>query len=1581
MAEFKLGRLRFVWQGTWLTSHAYVKDDIVKYGGRTYVCLIGHTSSAFYTDLNAATPKWTVMSDGVSWAGTWATSTVYKENDIIKFGAKDYICTAGHTSSATANIGFYADSANWTLLTDGTTWVGTWAISTFYKIGDIIKFGGKDYICTVGHTSSATANSGFYADSANWTLFTDGQQFIGAWETSTFYKLGDIVTYGANGYICKLGHTSSSVLAGGFYSDLSTNWNPLITGQTWKGTWTISTYYKINDIVKFGAKEYICTTGHTSSATANSGFYLNSANWSLLVDGVSWSGIWAATTYYKIGDIVTYGGTTYICQTGHTSAAALETNQANWNVLVNGISFIGLWSSASVAYKVNDVVKYGADLWICNTSHTSSSTFNTTNFSIFVQGLEYVNSWNSTTSYIIGDIVTYGGYTYSSLTTNNINTNPASTPASWAPITTGFKMMGDWSSATAYLVGHVIRYGAYTYVAILDNTNAAPPSNVSSWTLLSTGLMTKGTWTSGTAYKLGDVVSYVSTSYSCILSHTAAAGNNPVADITGTYWTLLAQGSANSFNTTTGDLTYRAGSGSDTRLPIGSDGQVLRVMNGLPTWDAFGTIDNVFYVSTNGTDAPDFGPTLDKPLRTIKYACNLVTNGVYNPNARFLLTANKSWMVAEMYYWMLYQKANNNSPFTTSSVFDATKTQRDAKYIVDAMIYDISRGGNSQAVAIALSYFAPGSTNTFVNSTVTAEIAYIKAAITKLLGLTSNAIGNSAPAQSYQTLMSAPSPVSQTINLSYTAESGVSTTLTTLFGIITTALNAVSTVSIPLPNQGETATIFVKNGTYTEILPISVPPNVALVGDELRGTIVEAAAGYLTSNMFYVRGGSGIRNMTLTGLTGTLGTANSYGTKRPTAGAFVSLDPGLGPDDTSVWIVSRSPYIQNVTTIGTMCVGLKIDGSLHNGGNKSIVANDFTQVINDGIGVWCTGTNSRTELVSVFTYYNYIGYLSESGGKIRATNGNNSYGTLGSVSETYDSTETPITGTVTNRAQQATITNVLTDSNNILWLEYSNAGQNYTTATYAISGTGFNASVSSPNIFNNAVAEVRITSGGNGYIRAVNSAQIGDATTITLSAADTASSSQYISMRIMLTAGKGTGQYGYVQAFNAGTKVATIYKESTGTAGWDVAVSGTAVQTVLDSTTAYSIEPRITFTGTGGSGTLARAVVSGSAISAIRIINPGSGYTGTITMNIIDPNASSAGTYTVRKQNGVLGQPTWGNRGTSYTSALATVTGNGVAEFLQTGYYLTIEALTDLPSPGSSIAIAGNSNFYAVVLVFSQSGTVGNYTATLQINPSLSVALAPDQGTAVTIRAQYSQVRLTGHDFLAIGTGNVVSTNYPNTPLVQPTAVAQVTQNGGGRVFYTCTDQDGNFNVGNLFTVQQATGIATLNASNFNLSGLYSLQLSGSGATISQFSTDGTFTANSDALLPTQRAIKTYIASQLGAGGANLAVTSLTAGNIFESGNVITTLNNVDLVIQAATGSTVQFPAGVNHGSGSLENYATGSVTTHATGSTDTYAAGSQLTLNGTTTQNTTPTVPSDVPNKQYVDRVLTLNNLWTSAW
>jgi hypothetical protein len=174
----------------------------------------------------------------------------------------------------------------------------------------------------------------------------------------------------------------------------------------------------------------------------------------------------------------------------------------------------------------------------------------------------------------------------------------------------------------------------------------------------------------------------------------------------------------------------------------------------------------------------------------------------------------------------------------------------------------------------------------------------------------------------------------------------------------------------------------------------------------------------------------------------------------------------------------------------------------------------------------------------------------------------------------------------------------------------------------------------------------------------------------------------------------------------------------------------------------------------------------------------------------------------------------------------------------------------------------------------------------------------------MTITIKYSQVRLTGHDFLYIGTGNQADTNYPYVDPSTADINKQTLATNGGRCFFTSTDQDGNFNVGNLFGVQQATGTATLNANAFNLSGLQSLQLSGlslgvGSAVITQFSTDPYFTANSDNILPTQRAIKSYITAQIGGGLSQLNVNTLTAGVVYIANNTISTTSGGQLNVTA----------------------------------------------------------------------------------
>ena len=116
MVDFVLGRLKFTYQGNWTTTFAYIKDDIVTYGGRTYVCVTNHTSNAsasggFYSD----SANWNLISDGIQYKGAWVTSTYYKVNDLVKYGADIWVCTTGHTSGAT----FQTTEANFTVFVNG----------------------------------------------------------------------------------------------------------------------------------------------------------------------------------------------------------------------------------------------------------------------------------------------------------------------------------------------------------------------------------------------------------------------------------------------------------------------------------------------------------------------------------------------------------------------------------------------------------------------------------------------------------------------------------------------------------------------------------------------------------------------------------------------------------------------------------------------------------------------------------------------------------------------------------------------------------------------------------------------------------------------------------------------------------------------------------------------------------------------------------------------------------------------------------------------------------------------------------------------------------------------------------------------------------------------------------------------------------------------------------------------------------------------------------------------------------------------------------------------------------------------
>ena len=257
------------------------------------------------------------------------------------------------------------------------------------------------------------------------------------------------------------------------------------------------------------------------------------------------------------------------------------------------------------------------------------------------------------------------------------------------------------------------------------------------------------------------------------------------------------------------------------------------------------------------------------------------------------------------------------------------------------------------------------------------------------------------------------------------------------------------------------------------------------------------------------------------------------------------------------------------------------------------------------------------------------------------------------------------------------------------------------------------------------------------------------------------------------------------------------------------------------------------------------------------------------------------------------------------SGATATLEASNV-ETNQSGRIL-VTNFTTSADPGDSLQFATtDGNAYQIQTVSSVTANSVDYHILVF---STSRATPVPDGTTVNTRKEFSLIRLTGHDFLQVGTGDSGTTNWPNNPTQSPTQADQVVTNttDPGRVYYVATDDLGNFYVGDYFQVDQATGQVTLDASAFDLTGLQSIRLGSLGgligASVNEFSTDGTFSQNSDEKVPTQKAVKTYVdnLSSL-AGDLNIA------GNLTVNGTT-TTINTTnttitDKLIELSSGTT-----------------------------------------------------------------------------
>jgi hypothetical protein len=1774
------------------------------------------------------------------------------------------------------------------------------------------------------------------------------------WNSTTEYINDDVVLYQGSSWVCIRQHT-----AGVFADDLTfiaagnTNaspaWVKMTEGRKFTGKWQSEKLYEPGNLALTGGYVYLCLTSHNSSTYFDSDLL----NWEIFAVGSNFRNVWTESTRYQVGDVIRYNGYTYQCNIEHVSGViteGIEVSEA-WNTLIENYSYAGTYTE-NTRYRKNDLVKYGGSILKCIVEHTALQIINNQNFITYLSGFEFNNAWSSSTYYAIGDVVRVGGVVYTA-SLNNINSEPGilegvnSGDTAWTVVTKGINFTGEYDPGAnvQYREGDIVRRGGALWVSLIDqqtDDSSLTSLDTSNWQLIIAAQNFLGSWRTDKDYNLYDIVSFRGTVYFANTPHNSSFDNFPGDNGSGfEYWTVVLIGDQNAALTILGDmLTYNLkrnileddssifnlGDGSTigtTSISAGQTDQLLVVEDNFGSigYKNWGNIARVFYVGPGGVDDntdANRGLNYFKPYRTVRYALehaddnfqgNTTVNvrtGEYYEILPLILPARTVIVGEELRSTTI--RANEPIAALTN----------DAAYTIQTLI----RLGTILPSVIRGQVTSVSKSNLEIQSTIPAA-SNVEAAMVDL------AWASIIDTINYKVSGSGSMPTVTGSN-NRTNSAGRLTAIT----VLENNREFIKAEAIAFMLDNNPAYLF-DNEKYKRDIDrfisavqydLEYPGNYKSV---LAGRYyANAVIGSHLEDMFYVRDTSGLRNLTLKGLNGTLPDLSPGDPYRiPTGGAFVSLDPGWGPDDTRVWITNRSCYIQNVTTVGVGAVGQKVDGALHNGGNKSIVSNDFTQVISDGIGAWMQN-GGRGELVSVFSYYAHIGMFAKSGGIIRATNGNSSYGDFGAVADGIDPTEDVKFGSLNTRANQAIVESAFAGEifDFILALEFRNCGQNYTTANYTITSSGSGAIAVQEEFRDNSMFECQLLNLGSGFAQYGNQAQIGNEFSITLAAAETATTEQILGMRILITSGQGTGQYGYVFSYNIGTKNCVVYRESDNQPGWDHVIPGTPSNPLLTTGSRYRIEPRTTFSeppfnateiildatnawaaaaygetseifleisGTVGTGTtvevipvsaeftvikqgrkyevnitsggagyqqddviiingadvggisgehdiaikvtsvsndstnsvlsflitddsliaasgkfiltpttghfarystdgdvwtsfdlpsdgnwksiasgnnifvavknasnqaasstngidwiscnmpssrnwnataygipstistgvfvavagnlnssalsingttwvavamptfgiytdnewvditfgvdrfvavassgnisavgtwngtslswqgyimdviddstvknwvsvaygnkrfvaisstgdiaysfdgadwlpatmptqdgstihnwkqirygqgvflavgdtgtatvgadpttgpttfvatsydgivwtsrtvaselswgvtafgnpdvslgdstltnskptwiiapsdasntinkiytgaraLGRAVVGGIGISYIKIWEPGSGYDTDPILTLTAPGKLFDPEYKSRLADGVLAQPTLISKGAAYKTSTTSVTisGDGFADIIPVGKFVTVDGLSILPGPGAQFYIGGKGGFYVAVIVGINQQTLPNGTirSTFQVSPQPKVADYLEHGMEVLIRERYSQVRITGHDFLDVGTGNFLETNYPELYVNYEFATEpfQEVQNlNGGRVFYTSTDQDGNFRAGEQFAVEQATGVITIAADFFDLAGLTELRLSGinvgSTAVIREFSKDPLFLQNSNNIIPTQRAVRSYLGSRLNIGGEDLLTPSINAGTVKVGPNLV----------------------------------------------------------------------------------------------
>ena len=691
------------------------------------------------------------------------------------------------------------------------------------------------------------------------------------------------------------------------------------------------------------------------------------------------AGEWSSATQYEANDIVKYGGNVYVYTYGLKTSANLPTDNAYWALMVEGFKFSGVFDS-SVEYQVGDGVTHGGKVYVAQLDTQGNTPPNATYWSQFVDGIQWEGAYDNTAAYQKNDLVSYGGgslYIAKVDTTGNL---PSDTTY-WQKFLEGISVQSIYNASTVYTENDLVAYGGNVYRAKGDTTGNAP-SSPTHWEIFVSGVSNRGAYDAVVAYALNDIVAYGGNLYRAKVD---TIGNAPSST---THWEVFSTG----FNPLG---AYDAATAYALNDVVGYGGGLYRAI--ADTTGNAPTATNYWQLFQDGMNARGVWSTATAyyPGDVVSYGGNTFRSLTAHASANFDTDlANGQWV-------------KFNGGVAWRGAWSAG-----VDYLTDDIVRDsvgtvyIANLTHTSGIDFASDKDVSGAWTLFVAGGADVLPAIVSGDSTKQLSISGDGATLEWTSDS-------------SANVYYVASHGqdlvgYGRSIAYPFASIRYACSQV---------VGNTkSTIYVKNGTYDEQLPIIVPANVAIIGDSQRTTIVQPASGdsdggIIPNNeatMWLLSDGSLLNKMTFKGMTGWLpGTPAEDITVSTERGVFCALNPSSA-------VATKSPYVIECSAIGSGAIGAVVDGSVHSTGNKSMLFHGYTVIADNGVGFWIKEAG-KAEIVSCFTYYCYFGYATTGGGFIRALNGNNSYGTWGAVSSGFDSNELYISGTILGRELNFTL--------------------------------------------------------------------------------------------------------------------------------------------------------------------------------------------------------------------------------------------------------------------------------------------------------------------------------------------------------------------------------------------------------------------------------------------------------------------------------------------------------------------------------------------------------------------------------